>query len=261
MPGKFYITNGCEFLGTDLKTVSYLRNAKRFTYNDGQSFLQKQLQVSPDWRLLKVFPTGKKKYVITTATKFVGTSAPVVDSYSAAKVFKSAADATAYIRKSTQLGKHIPSPVIIDDSFDAVAVPTRQFTDEQLETLGLKKPDTPEPRHKISKSILSQVYTESAGICALCGKPMTQWDKTVDHIIPKSKGGKDAKSNIRYAHRDCNQLKGNLLDKDMYQTVSNVGAKYVYEQPDSPEAMRLIRAYLRGMIAEYKEMGLFQQDK
>lgn len=256
MPGKFYITNGCEFIGADLKAVGSLKNAKRFTYNDGQSFLQKQLQVSSNWRLQKAYQTGKKKYVITNATKFVGSCAPVVDDYTAAKSFKSAADATAYIRKSKQLNKYIQTPLIIDDSFDAVSIPTRQFTDEQLEMLGVKKQETPAPRHKISKTVLTEVYTNSAGLCALCGKPMTQWDKTVDHIIPKSKGGKDSKSNIRYAHRSCNQLKGNLLDKDMYQTVSNVGAKYVYEQPNSQESLHLVRAYLRGIINEYKQNGL-----
>ena len=70
MPGKFYITNGCEFLGTDLKTVSSLKNAKRFTYNDGQSFLQKQLQVSPDWRLLRAARSsvGARLRTVTSST-------------------------------------------------------------------------------------------------------------------------------------------------------------------------------------------------
>jgi hypothetical protein len=89
---------------------------------------------------------------------------------------------------------------------------------------------------------------------------MTQWDKSVDHIIPKSKGGKDNKANIRYVHKACNQMKGNMMDKDMYQVISNVEAKHVYEQPKSHEAMKLIRAYLRGLITEYKEAGLFQQN-
>ena len=45
--------------------------------------------------------------------------------------------------------------------------------------------------------------------CALCGKPI-RWDElTVDHILPKSLGGSDKIENLQFAHRECNNSKGN----------------------------------------------------
>ncbi|NQY97326.1 MAG: HNH endonuclease [Henriciella sp.] len=42
----------------------------------------------------------------------------------------------------------------------------------------------------------------------------TIWAKqrvTVDHIIPRSKGGSDAAENLQLAHARCNKIKGNRL--------------------------------------------------
>ena len=68
---------------------------------------------------------------------------------------------------------------------------------------------------------LSEVYERDNGICYLCGKAC-DWNDykeqdgvivygnmypSRDHIIPKSKGGKNTWSNIRLAHRICNSQK------------------------------------------------------
>lgn len=46
--------------------------------------------------------------------------------------------------------------------------------------------------------------------CAICGLPITKkGDCTVDHIIPKSQGGKTTKGNCQLAHKLCNLLKDN----------------------------------------------------
>ena len=57
-------------------------------------------------------------------------------------------------------------------------------------------------------------------ICAICGKafpeelkkPMTSSHETplqptIDHLIPRSKGGTDEAMNLRWVHYRCNQLK------------------------------------------------------
>lgn len=43
--------------------------------------------------------------------------------------------------------------------------------------------------------------------CELCGKPMHRF--TVDHIVPKSKGGSNELSNLRLTHERCNRVRGN----------------------------------------------------
>ena len=55
----------------------------------------------------------------------------------------------------------------------------------------------------------------SENICPLCLMPLkragvkTLGHTTKDHILPKSLGGTNKKSNIQMAHQRCNQVRGN----------------------------------------------------
>lgn len=51
----------------------------------------------------------------------------------------------------------------------------------------------------------------AAETCALCAKAISDVDKTIDHIIPLSRGGSNDISNMQIAHLLCNQRKGNRL--------------------------------------------------
>jgi 5-methylcytosine-specific restriction endonuclease McrA len=44
--------------------------------------------------------------------------------------------------------------------------------------------------------------------CAGCG---SKEDLTLDHIVPRSKGGPDGKANLRVLCRPCNEAKANRL--------------------------------------------------
>jgi hypothetical protein len=46
-------------------------------------------------------------------------------------------------------------------------------------------------------------------LCMYCGKSHPERDLTRDHILPKSRGGRDAWENVVTACRRCNQFKGN----------------------------------------------------
>jgi 5-methylcytosine-specific restriction endonuclease McrA len=48
------------------------------------------------------------------------------------------------------------------------------------------------------------------GLCALCGEPMGD-DVTFDHVLPKSKGGKDTLENGQATHAMCNQFKSGTI--------------------------------------------------
>lgn len=57
------------------------------------------------------------------------------------------------------------------------------------------------------------------GDCALCGKEMDpdlvnpdRMRKSIDHIVPLSKGGTHTQDNLQWAHLRCNQSKGARLD-------------------------------------------------
>ena len=44
--------------------------------------------------------------------------------------------------------------------------------------------------------------------CYYCGNALDEYSRTVDHILPKSKGGVLSKKNKVYSCLQCNQLKG-----------------------------------------------------
>lgn len=47
--------------------------------------------------------------------------------------------------------------------------------------------------------------------CYLCGEPITPGQKwNLDHVYPRSKGGKTDPSNLRPTHYDCNQAKADM---------------------------------------------------
>ena len=53
-----------------------------------------------------------------------------------------------------------------------------------------------------------EVWTKTGGLCWLCWRPVPLQKMTLDHVVPKAKGGSNAKANLMPAHRDCNQLRG-----------------------------------------------------
>ena len=44
--------------------------------------------------------------------------------------------------------------------------------------------------------------------CGICGKPVAYKKATIDHILPKSKGGGNGIMNLQIAHWKCNNAKG-----------------------------------------------------
>lgn len=254
---KYFIANGYQFIGTDGSKVDSIKDAKRFDYNDGQSYINKYMKGAKSWRLQNVF-RHNKGFVLTTATCFVGQNSPVTNNYKLAMRFKSVADATAYIKKHPTVIRSIPNPVIISERFETIDKPNiKAFTDEQLETIGVEN-TVIKPRVMISPDRKAVIAEASGGICAICGQPMTEWEKTLDHIKPLSRGGGSNNSNLRYVHKKCNKLKNNFLDKELFQMTANIEAKRLYENPQSEDAHMLIRALARGILADYSQKGLLQ---
>ena len=59
------------------------------------------------------------------------------------------------------------------------------------------------------------LWLKTDGLCHLCGEPMLNLAHdplaaTEDHLIPKSKGGSNDRTNIKLAHRKCNHERGNM---------------------------------------------------
>ena len=74
---------------------------------------------------------------------------------------------------------------------------------------------------RIRRNRHAAVVAEHGAICWLCLKPIPDGGLTMDHVIPRSKGGRTTRDNLRPAHVSCNQKRGNgpppelLLTADM----------------------------------------------
>jgi 5-methylcytosine-specific restriction endonuclease McrA len=55
------------------------------------------------------------------------------------------------------------------------------------------------------QAITKRIIARDGGVCSLCGKPGAN---SADHVIPRSRGGSHADTNLRAAHLRCNQVKG-----------------------------------------------------
>lgn len=46
-------------------------------------------------------------------------------------------------------------------------------------------------------------------VCCICGLPIRQGDESLQHVVPRSRGGETTNANSRPAHRKCNYALGN----------------------------------------------------
>lgn len=54
------------------------------------------------------------------------------------------------------------------------------------------------------------LYKKQGGLCAYCDQVFAFWSEgTIDHILPKSRGGSNIISNLALVCVSCNMLKGN----------------------------------------------------
>lgn len=66
-------------------------------------------------------------------------------------------------------------------------------------------------RMQARAEILRRLVAQQGGLCALCRHPFTpKRGPTLDHIFARCRGGRTVSANLQAAHRDCNQIKGEL---------------------------------------------------
>lgn len=77
-------------------------------------------------------------------------------------------------------------------------------------------------REKIFAFDLYKIAKRQKLLCALTNEKLTVENCSVDHIIPKSKGGRNIVSNIRLVTLNVNRAKGNQLDGEFFDMCRNV---------------------------------------
>ena len=256
---KYYITNGDQFVGNANTntiilgvTICQASRLKKETATNTLSYIKKHN--IGDWCVQKYFDSGSNKnYVITNATKYVGNNETVVDDIIKAKSFKTAADADSYIRSHGDLMFTMGSAIIVNETYDPVDMWGRKIMNwDSAKQISIERKAEIKKvkRTTISKAVRIAVYQRDKGICQICGKPVDINDFTVDHIIPLDRGGLNTMSNYRCLCKRCNEWKGNSLDEELVNMLSDVGSNYVFKNPRSETAMRFARMIVRGVINE-----------
>jgi len=97
----------------------------------------------------------------------------------------------------------------------------------------------------VSDSLYYDVLKESGGRCALCGTTKKDRPLEVDHIIPRSRGGKTTKENLQVLCSKCNRAKSN---KDRTDFRNDLGAE---SDPDCPFCSEQVKDRIKW---EYKSV-------
>ena len=69
------------------------------------------------------------------------------------------------------------------------------------------------------------VFTRDNYICQYCGKELYQSNATIDHIVPKAKGGKTSWTNCVCSCKKCNNFKGDRDLKDTHLKLKSIPVK------------------------------------
>jgi len=93
---------------------------------------------------------------------------------------------------------------------------------QYLEKRGLATWDYRFIDNPVPDSIRYKVLKEGKQRCALCGITAKDRMLDVDHIIPRSRGGKSTEDNLQVLCAKCNRSKGNKDDTDFRHDESNV---------------------------------------
>ncbi len=77
-------------------------------------------------------------------------------------------------------------------------------------------------RGKNGAEILKAIWDKQRGLCGLTGKPLDFATAQLDHIVPRSRGGGNEPSNLRWTCKRANEMKRDLLDSELLELCNQV---------------------------------------
>lgn len=241
---RYYISNDIRFLTGVREATTSPSSGTHMKRSKAEEFVKKDQR----YRYYKERSSNKgNDYVICTPMKFLGIDGKPTNTMKGARIFSSPEDAFEYmdtVRESLDPDLCI----VMDEKFSRKNRPS--VTKEPVEPLSVFRyanMDSTE-RINIPISVKEEIYKRSNGMCYLCGKPLSKYTYTIDHIKPLSRGGTNVPENLRAVHESCNKLKGNFTDKELMAGVSNMYCNAVSKNPYSPATVMFMRSFVRGVI-------------
>lgn len=85
-----------------------------------------------------------------------------------------------------------------------------------------------DPRHtrQWRQRIVPRVIKRDGGMCHLCDRPGAE---TADHVVPHSHGGGVDYANLKAAHRECNQIRG---DRSISWARDEIARRLAAQEPN-----------------------------
>ena len=77
----------------------------------------------------------------------------------------------------------------------------------------------------IPRDILIRIIRRDNSMCQKCSKILLERNIEIDHIIPRSKGGRTVESNLQVLCFECNRTKGNNLDNILHDEANKKYSK------------------------------------
>lgn len=240
---KYYICNDIMFLGGNSKMVISPSSGVHMKISKAKSFIS----IHPKYEYYRARNSAKgTNYVICTPMKFYGNDSNIVNDIKKAKAFDSVDDAYRAIDTAIDLDKELR--FVIDENFSRKKAAEVKTDDvDPLELFTYANMDSTE-RIIIPPHIKNEIYKQSNGICPICGKALSKYAYTIDHIVPLSRGGTNHPNNLRAVHDECNKLKGKFSDKELYKNAVSVVCNGVHSNPNSGATAMLLRSLVRGII-------------
>lgn len=73
------------------------------------------------------------------------------------------------------------------------------------------------------------IFRRDGGFCQYCGKTFSRQELTIDHIVPRSKGGKSTWDNVVCCCATCNRKKGGKIPQDANMKLLNKPKKPTWD--------------------------------
>lgn len=97
---------------------------------------------------------------------------------------------------------------------------------------------------------VSTLLQRDGTTCKLCGEAVVPADLSIDHVIPKAKGGNDMLENLQITHVSCNHRRGArraLVSDDL----DNLYAQWANRQPGAKHEGKPFSAHFSLSLAKY----------
>lgn len=94
------------------------------------------------------------------------------------------------------------------------------------------------------------IYFRDGGSCTFCGKELQLRQASLDHYLPKSKGGPDAVYNIVLSCKTCNKLKKSSIPEDYEDVMIRLLKKGVRDKKITGSALKIRHQELEALVAE-----------